>query len=62
MKTNPPKHQPQTPPSKQDIRRANALRFFDELILSLTKRKRVWTPADRMRYNRVAAFLKGARA
>lgn len=43
--------------NKQSVRKANAKKFFDELIKSLTKGKRVWTPSERMQFNRVATFL-----
>lgn len=42
---------------KEAARRKNAKQFFNNLILSLTKRKRKWTPTERMQFNRVAAFL-----
>lgn len=48
------------PTDKHSCRKANAIKFFNDLILSLTKRKRVWTPAERMQFNRVAAFLESA--
>jgi hypothetical protein len=42
---------------KHDARKANARQFFNDLIVSLTKGKRKWTPTERMQFNRVAAFL-----
>ena len=42
---------------KESVRRKNAEQFFNDLIVSLTKGKRKWTPTERMQYNRVAAFL-----
>lgn len=41
---------------KAAVRRLNAQNAFNELILELKPKGR-WTPAARMRYNRVAAFL-----
>lgn len=42
---------------RESVRRKNAKKFFNDLIVSLTKRKRKWTPNERMQFNRVAAFL-----
>jgi len=42
---------------KEAVRRKNAKQFFNDLIVSLTKGKRKWTPTERMQFNRVAAFL-----
>ena len=44
--------------NKMAVRKANAKQFFNDLILSLTKHKRKWTPTERMQFNRVAAFLE----
>ena len=51
MKKTPSKSQ------KRSVEQANARDFFDELISSLTRGKRVWTAGQRMRYNRISAFL-----
>ena len=45
------------PRVKESARRKNAKQFFNDLIVSLTKGKRKWTPTERMQFNRVAAFL-----
>jgi hypothetical protein len=51
--------------TKRQIAKENALAFFDELVASLTMSKSkmggyVWTPKERMLYNRVVKFLKEA--
>lgn len=46
---------------KQTVKKANAKQFFNDLIVSLTKRNRKWTPTERMQFNRVAAFLDGVK-
>lgn len=50
-----------TPQTKEEIRRENAKQFFNDLIVSLTKGKRKWTPTERMQFNRVAEFLDGVK-
>lgn len=55
-KTKPTK--PAKPTNKELIRRKNILMFFDELIISLSGNNRVWTPKERMWYNRVEKFLR----
>lgn len=43
--------------NKATVKKRNTKQFFNDLIVSLTKGKRKWTPTERSQFNRVAAFL-----